>query len=400
MSKFWLVLCLVLFATWVTPSAARGQTRADTASVLMDAARQLDADGRRDAARALMELVQRQYGGTPAASAASAMLASLGARPHVDEPGRVELAVWGTTYGLWLGVAVPLMLDMDNAEAYGVGLLTGAPAGFLAARAYNRKHPSLTVGQARAITFGGTWGTWQGFGWTEVLLDGSTEDCTEGGGCFFEDEPTTEQLVGAMVAGGVLGIGTGAILARKPISSGVATTVSLAGMWGTWFGGAAGAMANYEGDNLLASALVGGDAAVIAGAVLAPRWNVSRNRARLVSLAGIIGGVAGGGVDLILQPDNEDVAFGVPLAGSVAGLLLGAHLTRDYDARGSDRGGSNPPGEALLEWDDGIRLGSFTPMPAMRRGALADTRALRMTDRPERQRLQPAVAVNLFHARF
>ncbi|HEX6694568.1 MAG TPA: hypothetical protein VF035_07735 [Longimicrobiales bacterium] len=397
--KYWLVVCLMLYATWAMPSAARGQTRADTASVLMDAARQLDADGRRDAARALMELVQRRYAGTPAAAAASAMLASPGARSQADEPGRVELAVFGTTYGLWLGVAVPLMLDIDKAEAYGVGLLTGAPAGFLAARAYNKKHPSLTVGQARAITFGGTWGTWQGFGWTEVLLDGSTEDCTEGG-CFFEDDPTTEQLVGAMVAGGVLGIGTGAILARKPISSGVATTVSLAGMWGTWFGGAAGAMANYEGDNLLAAALVGGDAALIAGAVLAPRWNVSRSRARLVSLAGIIGGVAGGGVDLILQPDNEDVALGVPLAGSIAGLLAGAHLTRNYDARNSDRGGANPPGEALLEWDDGMRLGSFTPMPALRRAPVDDARALRRTDRPERMRLEPALSVNLFQARF
>ena len=49
---------------------------------------------------------------------------------------------------------------------------------------------------------------------------------------------------------------------------------------------------------------------------------MSRNRTRLVSIAGVIGGLAGAGLDLIVQPDNEKVAIGIPLAGSIAGLAM------------------------------------------------------------------------------
>src|SRR5690606_5243231 len=130
---------------------------------------------------------------------------------------------------------------------YGLGLLLGAPAGFLAARAYgNRTMP--TDGQARALTFGGLWGTWQGFGWSEVLDLGQEEYCEPpefGGYCYDTGDDTSTRTLAAVV-GGLAGIGTGALLARKPIPAGTAAAVTLSGFWGTWFGWGAGYMADQE----------------------------------------------------------------------------------------------------------------------------------------------------------
>ena len=202
----------------------------------------------------------------------------------------------------------------------------------------------------------------------------------------YEEGPTARQMTAAMVAGGALGIGTGVYLARKPITAGVATTVSLSGLWGTWFGFAAGNMADLTENDLMTATLLTGNAAIGAGAILAPRWNPSRSRARLVSLGGLVGGVAGAGVDLLVQPENEDVAIGIPLAGSIAGLFVASHLTRDYDNAGA-QGSSG--GEALLNWDDGFRIGVVEPVPVLRRD-----------ERGARPRLEPAVSFTLFQARF
>lgn len=330
MRRCWLVL-LCAAGLAVSAGDVAAQTREDSAAVLLGAARQLRAEGEGAAADAVLRLLQRRYGGTAAAAEAVRVLASLRAAPEPERPGRVELLVFGTGYGMWLGAAVPLMLGSESPEAYGAGLLLGGPLGFLATRAYLKQRP-LSEGQARAITFGGTWGSWQGFGWTQVF--GGEEDCPAdpiyGGDCYRTD-PSAEATVAGTVAGGLAGIATGAVLARKPISSGVATTVSFGGLWGTWYGFAIGHLADLRDEDLLSASLVGGDAGLVAMALLAPKWNPSRNRARLVSLGGVVGLLAGLGVDLIAIQDSDDLAVAIPAATSAAGLLLAARATRSFD---------------------------------------------------------------------
>lgn len=382
---------LILFATLacslMLPAAAESQTRSDTASVLLSAARKLETEGQGAAARAVLALLRRQYAGTAAADTAGTLLTRVVATARNEESGRVELTVWSTAYGVWLGVATPIMLKSDEPAAFGVGLLTGAPLGFFAARTYIRSHPGLTVGQARAITFGGTWGTWQGFGWTEVFGGSELK------GCGFSDcgsvGPSTEATVAGMIVGGLVGIGAGTLVARKPINAGVATAVSASGLWGSWLGVSLGTIANQENDDLLAATLIGGDAAVAAAGILAPRWNPSVNRVRLVSLSGLVGGVAGAGLVLILQPDDENVGIGIPLVTSLIGLALGVHATRDYDR---DRAAAiDRQGNSILQWNpnDGMRVNLPAPVPV-----------LRPDERGARMRMQPAVAVSLFSARF
>lgn len=366
----WLLLAVLSLAL-VTSRSVAAQTRADSAAVLLEAARRFEDAGRLEVADALYDDILDRFGDTPAAAEVRRLRA---VRPRAagERSGRAELQVWSTLYGAWLGVAIPLMFEADSPEPYGLGLLLGTPAGFLGSRAYARSH-QLTEGQARAITFGGTWGTWQGLGWAVALDIGSDGDAVD-------------EYITAMVASGLAGIGVGAYLARKPIAAGTATAVNFGAFWGTWFGLALGVLADRE-DELLEASLLGGNALLVTTAILAPRWQVSRPRARLVSIAGVLGGIAGAGVSLLAQPDDEKVAILFPLAGSVAGLWIGAATTRGEDRTGASGG---EDAGALLEVRAG-RIGLGTPLPRV---------TMLRIERDGRRAWQPAAALTLLHARF
>jgi hypothetical protein len=64
--KTW-IIALALVCAALAPQRAAGQTRADSAAVLLHAAEQLRLQGDPLAARALLEYLQRQYAGTAAA---------------------------------------------------------------------------------------------------------------------------------------------------------------------------------------------------------------------------------------------------------------------------------------------------------------------------------------------
>jgi hypothetical protein len=264
---------------------------------------------------------------------------------------------WGATYGAWLGIAVPLIAGADDPAPFGIGLLAGTPAGFLAARAWaGAVRP--TEGQTRAITFGGSWGTFQALGWAEALnLSSRTEVvfCAEDPSvpCYEYEEVNGKARVAAAVVGGLAGIATGAVLARKPIPAGTAAAVTSSALWGTWFGWSLSSIAGLDDDVLLGSTLVAGNAALAGSAALAPGWRMTESRMRLIDLGGLIGGLAGFGVMLIAQPDDEKVAIALPMLGSAAGLIAGVQLTREraFDAGdgAGDRGGLG----ALISRDGG-----------------------------------------------
>jgi hypothetical protein len=341
-------------------SDVQGQTRADSAAVILHAAREFRAQGDEQVARALLQYLQQHFAGTVAAGEASRLL--LVQRPFVVErPGRTELMWWGTTYGAWLGIALPLMADADGPAAYGVGLLVGAPAGFFAARAYaNSAHP--TEGQSRAITFGGSWGTYQGFGWAEALRigDRTVPGCVAPPGedwCRDAHGPTR---VAIGVLGGLAGIGTGVILGQKPISAGTAAAASSSALWGTWFGWGAGFLLDVEDRELLATTLLAGNAALLTAGLAAPGLELTEGRVRLISAGGLVGGLAGLGLALIVDSDEEKVTVAIPLVTSALGLAAGAHYTRDRDPAAPGGAGGEGSGGALLNLD-GRRWGMDMP---------------------------------------
>jgi len=402
-------LALLATAALCLPSPAAGQnqrspagalqeaqvTRADSAAVLLFAAREFQAQGQWEIAVALFQMAAERFGNTPAGLEARAALESP-SEEGGSRASRVELQVWSTLYGAWLGVAIPAAFGADGPEAYGAGLLLGAPGGFFGGRALGKSRP-LSMGQVRAITFGSLWGTWQGFGWAEVADWGEEEVC-DYDVCDVGSRDG-ETVMKSLLLGGLAGVGAGLILSRNPIPSGVATSANFGAFWGTWFGVAGGILGDLEGDGLMAATLLAGDAGLLAGAGLASKWNMSRNRARLISIAGVLGGLAGAGLDLLVQPNDEKVAIAIPLVGSVTGLLLGSHYTSDENRGSAGSNGATILEEAsptsfqdpsLLSMRDG-RIQAGIPAPFL---------TLLPMERGGRTMWRPGLGVTLFSARF
>ena len=386
-----LLLLLLLLGGALTrpPTVAAQVSPADSAAVLLQAAQAFEADERWEVAEALYRFIVERFGTTPAAMEARSRL-TITQREGVVGSGRVELQVWSTLYGLWLGVAVPGAFGAEDSEPYGLGLLLGGPVGFLGGRAL-AKRLTLTEGQARAITLGGTWGTWQGLGLRAMLDIGEKEVCNtdfSGEEFCYEEGDTSQESFAAMILGGLAGIAAGAAISRRPISPGVATTVNLGSLWGTWFGVATGVLMDQEEDGLLAMTLLGGNAGLLSMAVMAPRWKVTRNRARLVSIAGVIGGLGGAGIDLLTQPESEKVAIGIPLVTSLIGLGVGIASTRDDDAGVASAAG-DWDGSLVRLQDGQWSVGAPVPVPVMME-----------RDGPSGVERRPGLGFTLFRAAF
>lgn len=340
----------------VTPSAA--------AAVLLETAIDFEEQGEWDIARALLVLITERYPGTPAAGQALERLA-LPESSGIDRVSRLELPVFGTLYGLWLGVAVPTALGADDSEAYGAGLLAGVPVGLFSALVAQRSQ-QYTEGQARAITWGGTWGTWQGLGWTEVLGIGQEELCSNFG-CYETDE-NTEEVFSAMIIGGLAGIATGAFIARNPVRSGVSSAAQGGSTWGSIYGAMFAEILDTDdgGDNdgVLVASLLAGNAGLLAGELLGSAYDLSRPRVRLINLGALGGGLVGLGVDLLTEP-GDNAVIAIPLVSSIAGLAIATVATRGRDRV---RVGMSDAGDdtALLAYSDGSwRVGTPMPMPTV-----------------------------------
>lgn len=362
-------------------------TRADSASVLLRAAVDFERSGDDHSAEALYRYVAERFAGTPAAEEANAWLRG----PAAGRPGglsRVELPVFGTLYGLWLGVAVPAAFGADSEEAYGAGLLIGGPAGLFTARAAQRSR-GYSEGQVRAISWGGTFGTWQGFGWTEALGIGTEELCDVD---FCYEEDNGEEILAGMILGGLAGITTGAIIARGPVGSGTSSAAQGGSIWGTIYGAAIAELVDDDGggDGVLVTSLIAGNVGLIGGAALARKYDLTRPRIRMINLGAIVGGLGGLGIDLLVSAE-DDTALAIPLVTSIGGLIIAAAATGDGDRDGSDAGPAQDFGTSLLDWRDG-RLSLRPPLPT--------PTLLPMDDLNGRTQMRPGLRLEVFRARF
>lgn len=375
--------CLSLHFSNRASALEAQQTAADTAAVILDVARQLRIDGAMTTAEQLLEYIIQRYPGTPAAAQARELLAQL--LGTLDErDGRVQFIVWNTLFFTWLGLATPAALGAEDPEPFGVGLLLGAPTGYLVSRAFVRNRP-VSSGQAGAYALSTVWGTWQAIGWRAALDIGDEESCYEFG-CY-SDTPT-EAPWAAAVIGGLAGIGTGLWLTSKHIPTGDLALVDHGALWGTWYGLALGIILNKEDDTLLAFTLLGGDAGLLAAIPAARAWRPTRGQVRLASVAGLAGGVAGLGIDLIVQPEDGETAVAIPTVTATVGLIVGALTVR---GKGRSDARSAPDfREALLNVGDDITVGVPLPAPG----------ALPSLDERGRRRLAPAISFNLLSARF
>jgi len=248
----------------------------------------------------------------------------------LDQSGRTDILVFSGYYGLWLGIAAPVFFESDSPQAYAAGFLLGGPLSMWVAHKATQ-NASISDGRAAMISLGGHLGTWQGLGWASVA------------------DMESHEIVGVGALSGLAGIGAAALLTRsRDIDQGYAELTNTGLLWGAWFGLVAAAIAADEnGDHdeaYLNAMLIGSDALVLGTAIAAKNVNMSRTRVRLINLAGVLGAVVGGGVDLLFEVDDRQTAFAVAGLGSLVGVGVGAHMTRDFDKK---RAMSASPAPAL-----------------------------------------------------
>ncbi len=351
---------------------------ADLAAAMLEAALELENLGDEAVAEALYRHIADRFSDTPAAETARARLGEA-ERTHEGLGGATELKVWSSLFGLWLGVQVPFALATESSAAFGLGLLVGGPVGYMTGNAYARSRP-LSRGQARAITWGGTWGALQGFGWANALDVGQ------------DSEGSNNALSAFMIGGGLAGVAVGAWISERQISDGVATSASTGSLWGAWIGGAGSHVLGQTGNAVWYSAVLTGNAGLVAGAWAGRQWGMSRRRARLISILGVVGGFGGLGVALITDSSSDRVVMAQPLAGSILGLAIGAGVTqsrREEEGREDADRDLFAPG-ALLNLSKGRwSVAAPLPLPA----------PVRASD-PRRGTPETVWRVPLLHMRF
>ena len=379
-----LILAGALFPTALTAQ----ESPADTAAVLLTVARDLDNAGQHDLAEELLRYIARRYPDTPAATAAIGLLRGVRQSQELGA-GRTGFITWNTIFATWLGVAVPAAFGADEPSAYGAGILVGAPLGFFASKAYARATP-LTPGQGGLYWLSTIWLSWQALGWRDVLDIGDREFCfPDGAGGEVCDESTPDTAPwAALVAGGLAGVGTGIVLTKQDIDNGTASLLRHAAFWGTWYGIALGVLADAENDAPFAWALLGGDAAIAAGIPAAKAWKPSPGRIRLITAAGLAGGLAGVGLDLLLEVDDDKTGVGIPLIGTTVGLIGGALLGSGRRSRTADT--APDIRTAFLNLDSGWSLDLPVPLPTAIPALMPDGRI----------RSKPGLQFRLFDARF
>ena len=231
---------------------------------------------------------------------------------------RASLVGFGTLYTTWLGVGTLILLETEEAAPYGLVLIAG-PLGGLAGSLSLTREIELSDGQASLITLGGTWGIWQAVGAAALADAGDklTVWCEHGGWC------TSDWRWRGIVK-------------DRDISPGDATLINFGGIWGTWFS-ICGAMAARDRSSdsskfILGSAMMGGNIGLSTMAAWSTKLNMSRARARLINIGGIVGTLYGLGTNLLLDIEPEDRTFWSLMGiGSVIGLTAGAYFTRNYD---------------------------------------------------------------------
>lgn len=328
-----LKVAVLLVIALLAPTASHAQqTGADSAQAVLNAAQVLEREGRNDMARDLMRYLVRRWPDSPAAATARAQFPTLPTE-SLGGFGRTSFIAYHVLYGAFLGAAIPAAFSADGPEAYGVGLLLGAPLGFFGSRAI-AKNPAMTDGQAGIIQFGSFWGTWQGFGWQAVLDIGNREVC-DTDFCYTTDSETAPWVMA--VAGGLTGFTVGLLAARKPLSGGMSSMIFHTSLWGTYFGIAAAELLQDENsggdDDVLTAALIGGNIGLLAAIPLAHAWKPTSSRVRVASAAGLAGGLAGIGVALIGNVDDTKGAFAITTVGVTAGLIAGYALGKGGNER-------------------------------------------------------------------
>jgi hypothetical protein len=244
-----------------------------------------------------------------------------------SEPGsgRRHLVAGSVALGGVLGAGTGGLGGSEGGGGAGfvLGALAGGSAGYLLIPR------DVRLGTGSLIVTAGMTGAFNG-----LALGGALNDRD---GQFANDD----DLAGAgygMVGGAVIGTTAGIALASwlEP-SPGDAALVNSGVAWGAVTGALFIPVFDASSRTRYATLIAGLDLGVVAGGLLASRYDVSRRRMVFIDLAGIGGVIAGLATESAVSGATEDKGSGessahYALAGMAIGLGLGTFFTRNLDA--------------------------------------------------------------------
>ncbi|HEY4185154.1 MAG TPA: hypothetical protein VGP07_08805 [Polyangia bacterium] len=246
--------------------------------------------------------------------------------PRVDRNGRAQLVIGTTLYGIWLGISIDVLADVQNDRLVVLYPLLGMAAG-LGGSLYGTHGREVTTGQAWSIITGLDYGTYNGLLWSAAISGSPTR---------------TGVFTGGLVAGAVGG-GVGLYVAAQHPQQGAVEMVRSGGLYGTGaalMGALLLAPEDVSSRTMFTTLAIGMDAGLATGGVLSAELDLSRNRMLLIDAGTLAGlGFGLGGTWLITGSKGSSrralgagglVGMG---AGFVAAILLTRHLDDEHTAQ-------------------------------------------------------------------
>jgi hypothetical protein len=260
--------------------------------------------------------------------------------------GRGRLVLWSSLYGIWLGIAVDVMFDINGERSVILPPMVGLGAGIGLSLAATSNYP-ITIGEAWTIITGLDYGTINGALWA--------------GGLDFSDKG----VVGTAVATSVAATSVGVLVANaKSPSAGDIELVRSGLLWGT----VGGLLATFviapdaSSTSALKAVAASMDLGFLTGVGLASSFDLSRNRVLIIDAGALAGGLFGLGLAWLAAgaEGNARSLAGAGLAGMLAGIGVAAWATHDLDAH-DDTISAAPSLPAVLARDAAGRWRFGTP---------------------------------------
>jgi len=285
-------------------------------------------EGKRGRAARLAARLRREHAGHPAtALVAASPLALAGsgeqreAPREVSTPGAIaELALFQTMHGIALGIEVCVALECDDPQPFlGLSLLGGTAGALVSLRLLG----PVTSGQRGLFNSGTSWGV---FNAVMAMIA-------------IEPDDESDFAVG-LIAGQTAGLFAGALLFNKRPTAGQVGLATSGGQWAAVLMGLSLIAATQEPSaaELSLSLLVAADVGIVMGAYLGQlRPDISRAQTFAIDAGGIVGGVAGGGLGVLVTGAIEDRFTAAMAAIGVAGGLAAAtYFTRNWNESEDD----------------------------------------------------------------
>lgn len=286
--------------------------------------------GKHRRAAALAARLRREHAGHPAAALVDASplaLAGAGGRASREEPtsgATAELALFQTLHGLVVGVELCIAVECDEpAPVIGLSLAGGVAGAIFSLKVLG----PVTSGQRALLNSGTMWGA---FNALMAIIAGDPDD--------------GNSIAFGMIGGQGLGLTVGALLYNSRPTAGQVALASTGGQWGAVLMGLMLTAASTDPSEaeIVLSAQIAADVGLGMGAYLATiRPEVSRAQTFVIDAGGIVGGVAGGGLGVLISGSIDDrLTAGMAALGVAAGLGAAAYFTRNWgDSEDGDGGG-------------------------------------------------------------